>query len=66
MKEYSIEMSNPEYAQVLQFILATNVPNKQYLTQVRFMIPDGAINAKFQARFSSTCAPVEGNDHLFE
>lgn len=66
MKEYSIEMANPEYAQVLQFILATNVPHKQYLTQVRFMIPDGAINHKFQSRFAETCTPVTDNDHLFD
>lgn len=66
MKEYSIEMSNPEYAQVLQFILATNVPHKQYLTQIRFMIPAGNINDRFQARFPDTCEAVDGNDHLFE
>ena len=66
MKEYLIEMNNPEYAQVLQFIMATNVPYRQYLTQVRFMVPDGNINNQFQLRFKDTCPPVEGNDHLFE
>lgn len=62
MKEYSIDMVNPEYAQVLQFILATNVPHKIYLTQLRFTIPDGNISHKFADRFPGTCTLVDVDD----
>lgn len=59
MKEYLIDMVNPEYAQVLQFVLAVNIPHQMNQTQMQFSIPEGNVEHRFMDRFEGVCRLVD-------
>lgn len=59
MDEYYCLSQDPQFPQVLQFILACNLKHSVHLNRTRFWVPHGAINTTFQLRFGDTCPRVE-------
>jgi hypothetical protein len=66
MDEYYCLSLNPEFAQVLQFILACNLKHSVHLNRTRFWVPHGHINTQFQLRFADTCPRCTPEDNTFQ
>jgi len=66
MDQYYCLTQNPEYPQILQFILACNLKHSVYLDRTAFWVPHGPINVQFQQRFADTCPAVPADHTHFE